>query len=149
MLPLYRRAALAAIGAGLIATSLHAAEPSADVASAVEALRVAMIAGDEAKLNAMTDDHLSYGHSHGLVQTKPVFVKYLVGPKAPGKFLSIKLSDQTVDVVGDVALVRHVFDGQNELPDGKITTAHILVLQVWKNEAGVWKLLARQACPLE
>jgi ketosteroid isomerase-like protein len=150
------RVALAAIGAVLIVstlvTPLQAAEPSgegAKVAAAVEALRVAMVAGNEKELNALVDDHLTYGHSHGMLQDKAAFVKYLVGPNAPGKFKWIKISNQTIDVVGNVALVRHNFDGENILPDGKITKAHILLLQVWKKQKGNWKLLARQACPLD
>jgi ketosteroid isomerase-like protein len=149
-------AALLVLGAVLIVTifvaPLQAAEPSgaaAAVAKSVEALRVAMVAGDEKQLNALVDDHLTYGHSHGMLQKKAEFVKFLIGPKAPGKFKWIKLTDQTVDVVGKTALVRHVLDAENELPDGKITKAHILVLQVWKKEMGGWKLLARQACPLD
>ena len=116
------------------------------VATAVEALRAAMVSGDEKALNALTDDHLTYGHSHGKIQNKAEFVKFLVGPKAPGKFNWIKISNQTIDVVGKNALVRHTFDAQNEEPDGKITKAHIVLLQVWTKDKGSWKLLARQAC---
>ena len=149
-----RRAVLAVICAILItltlASPLLAAEPTgaaAQVAAAVEALRVAMVAGDEKQLNALTDDHLTYGHSHGMLQDKAAFVKFLVGPKAPGKFNWIKISDQKIDVVNkNVAWVRHTFDGQNEEPSGKITKAHIIILQVWTKEKGSWKLLARQAC---
>jgi len=122
---------------------------TASVAAAVEALRAAMVSGNEMEMNALVDGHLTYGHSHGLLQDKAAFVKNLVGPNAPGKFNWIKLSNQTIDVVGRVALVRHVFDAENVLPDGKITKAHILVLQVWMQEKGGWKLLARQACPLD
>jgi hypothetical protein len=118
---------------------------TAPVATAVEA----MVSGNEKEMNALVDDHLTYGHSHGLLQDKTAFVKNLVGPNAPGKFNWIKLSKQTIDMVGKVALVRHVFDAENVLPDGKITKAHILVLQVWMQEKGGWKLLARQACPLD
>jgi len=151
----FRCTTLAVIAAGLIASAfvfvspLQAAEPSgaaAAVATAVESLRAAMVSGDEKTLNALTDDHLTYGHSHGKLQNKAEFVKFLVGPKAPGKFNSLKLSNQTIDVVGKNALVRHTFDSQNEEPDGKITKAHIIVLQVWTKEKGGWKLLARQSC---
>ncbi len=108
-----------------------------------------MVSGDEKTLNALTDDHMTYGHSHGNLQDKAKFVQALVGPKAPGKFNWIKTSNQTIDVVGKNALVRHTFDGETVAPDGKIGKAHILVLQVWTKEKGSWKLLARQACPLD
>ena len=45
--------------------------------------------------------------------------------------------------------VRHVFDAVNNLPDGKVSTSHILVLQVWKRDNGAWKLFARQSAPLK
>jgi ketosteroid isomerase-like protein len=144
-------AAVAVIGAGMAAPAFAQAAQSGEdaaVTKAVESLRVAMVAGDEKALNAMVEEHLTYGHSHGMLQNKAEFVKFLVGPKAPGKFNWIKLSNQTVDVVGNTALVRHVFDAENVLPDGTLTNAHILVLHVWKMEPDGWKLLARQACPL-
>ena len=140
------------LGALLVATTLAApvaAQSTGDVAkveAAVEALRAAMVAGNEKEMNALTDDHLTYGHSKGALQNKTEFIKALVGPKAPGKFNWIKLSDQKVEVVGKVAWVRHIFDAENQLPDGKTAKAHIMVLQVWKKDAGKWKLFARQAC---
>lgn len=146
-------AALVVIGAVLVTTifvsPLQAVEPTgeaAKVAGAAEALRVAMVAGNEKEMNALTDDHLTYGHSRGALQDKGAFIKALVGPKAPGKFNWIKISNQTVEVAGNVAWVRHTFDGENQLPDGKVTTAHIHVLQVWKKDKGKWRLFARQAC---
>ena len=149
------RIALAAIGAVLIVstlvTPLQAAEPSGEatkVAAAVEALRVAMVAGNEKELNALVDDHLTYGHL-GMLQDKAAFVKYLVGPNRrefkSGSRSPIRLSMWSATSRS----VRHNFDGENILPDGKITKAHILVLQVWKKQKGNWKLLARQACPLD
>ena len=123
------------------------ASAAAAVAKNVEALRAAMVAGDEKQLNALTDDHLTYGHSHGMLQNKTEFVKFLVGPKAPGKFNWIKISNQTVTMVNSrTAWVRHTFDAQNEDPSGKISKAHIILLQVWLKEKGDWKLVARQAC---
>lgn len=139
------------LGALLMATvlaapaSAQAGGEAAKVEAAVEALRAAMVAGNEKELTALTDDHLTYGHSKGLVQNKAEFIKPLLGPNAPGKFNWIKISDQKVDVVGKLAWVRHTFDAENQLPDGKTAKAHILVLQVWKKDAGKWKLFARQA----
>ncbi|WP_343619840.1 DUF4440 domain-containing protein, partial [Ralstonia sp.] len=60
-------------------------------------------------------------------------------------FKSIALTNQTVEINGDNAWVRHVFDSVNNLPDGKTSTAHIGVLQVWKKHPDGWRLFARQA----
>lgn len=115
------------------------------VAKAVEALRVAMLAGDGAALKALTMDPLTYGHSNSRLEDKAAFVASLEGKNA---FKSIDLSDHAIQVVGDTAIARHTFDAVNNLPDGKTSTAHIKVLQVWKKDGGAWKLLARQAAPL-
>jgi ketosteroid isomerase-like protein len=143
-----RRVALGAIGAAALAAAVaipaRAAEPES-IATAVEALRVAMVAGDGKALTALVADGLTYGHSNGRLQDKAAFLAELDGKNA---FKSIELTKQTESVDGDVAVVRHVFDAVNNLPEGKTSIAHIAVLQVWKNYGGAWKLLARQAAPL-
>lgn len=123
----------------------RAQDQAAAVASAVEALRKAMLAGDGAALKSLTADQLTYGHSNGRLEDKAAFVASLDGKTA---FKSLDLSDQTIQVLGDTAIVRHTFDAVNNLADGKTSTAHIKVLQVWIRESGSWKLLARQSAPL-
>jgi ketosteroid isomerase-like protein len=139
-----RRVALGVLAAVAIAATARAVGTDA-VPAAVEALRVAMVSGDGRALAALVADDLTYGHSNGRLETKGQFLASLDGKNA---FKSIELTKQTVTVDGDVAVVRHVFDGVNNLPDGKTSTAHIAVLQVWKKYANTWKLLARQAAPL-
>lgn len=120
-------------------------EVAAQVAAAVEALRSAMIAGDGKALAALTWDQLAYVHSNGRCEDKAAYITSLDGRNA---FKSLTLSDQTIDVAGDNAIVRHTFDSVNNLADGTTSTAHIRILQVWKRDNGAWKLLARQATPL-
>lgn len=148
-----RRAALGALGTAMFIaagagpeSASAAVEQGGAIAAAVEALRAAMISGDGRALAALVSDHLTYGHSDGRVQDKTDFLESLAGKNA---FKSIELSKQTIAEDGDVAWVRHVFDAVNNLPDGKTSTAHILVLQVWKRENGAWKLFARQAASLK
>ena len=118
-------------------------DEEAAVAAAVEALRQAMIAADRGKLEALVADQLSYGHSTGAIETKQEFIDNVVGKKSVYK--SIKQTDQTITLAGDVAIVRHVFDGEVET-GGRTITPKINVLQVWQRQAS-WKLLARQAFP--
>ncbi|WP_230388027.1 nuclear transport factor 2 family protein [Burkholderia pseudomallei] len=115
---------------------------SSSVAGAVERLREAMLAGDGATLRTLVEDGLSYGHSSGSLQDRDDFVTSLSGTNS---FKSLSLSKQTVKIVDDTAIVRHVFDSENNLPAGKTSTAHIGVLQVWKKRPDGWRLLARQA----
>jgi len=58
-------ATLASVGlaVSLAATAATPSGADAAVAKAVEQLRVAMVAGDEATLKKLTEPQLSYGHS--------------------------------------------------------------------------------------
>jgi hypothetical protein len=114
------------------------------VQAQVEALRKAMIAGDKAALDRLAASELTYGHSSGRLENKAEFIDALVSGKSG--FSAIDLSDQTVNVVNDVALVRHIFDGtQSKAGGGKVKLS---ILTVWMEQQGQWKLLARQAAKL-
>ena len=115
------------------------------VAAAVEKLRKAMVASDKAALGSLAAEQLSYGHSNGLVEDKAAFIDQFVTGKSV--FLNITLSDQTIRIVGDAAIVRHhlVGDTNNNKVPGK---ADIIILMVWQKQKGEWKLLARQAAKL-
>lgn len=113
------------------------------VAAAVESLRKAMISGDKATLEKLSAAELSYGHSSGRIENRGEFVDALVSGKSG--FSAIELSDQTVNIVDKVALVRHVFNGKRKA-DG--SNMKLSILTVWLERPGEWKLLARQAAKL-
>jgi ketosteroid isomerase-like protein len=113
------------------------------VSAAVEALRKAMVAGDQAALEKLAMDELSYGHSSGRLENKAEFIATLTSGKAG--FSAIDLSDQTVNVVDKIALVRHVFNGTRRKEGDKMKLA---ILTVWLQQQDQWKLLARQAARL-
>ena len=111
------------------------------VAATVENLRKAMLDGDKAKLEALTATELTYGHSSGTLEDKSQFVEALVSGKSD--FTSINLTNQTIEVVGNVTLVRHELHGQSDTG-----AVNIGILLVWKKDGKAWKLLARQAYKL-
>ena len=115
------------------------------VSAAVEKFRQAMVASDNATLEKMSSDQLSYGHSNGLVEDKAAFLKQFVTGQTD--FVTISLSDQTIRIVGDAAVVRHrlVADTNNNKVPGNVD---LMVLMVWEKQKGEWKLLARQAVKL-
>ena len=139
-------AALAASGASALAVSSGALAQTSDataVAEAVAALTKAMLAPDKARLEALTADQLSYGHSSGTVEDKATFVDVVASKKTVYK--SIELSNQTVAVAGNDAIVRHTWESESGSGDGKWNVSKIGVLQVWQKQASGWRLLARQA----
>ena len=131
----------------LVSTTILLAQTADEkaVAAAVEKFRKAMIAADKATLESMSANELSYGHSNGLIEDKAAFVDQFVTGKSV--FLTINLSDQTIQIANDAAIVRHRLTGDtnnNKVP-GKVD---LVVLTVWQKQKGEWKLLARQAAKI-
>jgi ketosteroid isomerase-like protein len=127
----------------LLHNSAALAESSdeASVTQSVEALRKALLDADKAKLEQLTSDQLSYGHSDGRVETKPQFINGVMTRKAIVK--SIAFPELNVAVVGNAAIARHLYTSDSET-DGKPASVRIGALQVWQKQDGTWKLLARQ-----
>ena len=140
-----RRIAAAGAAAVLLAPGLALAQggEQAQVAAAVESLTQAMIAVDRPKLEALTSPALSYGHSAGRIENKAQFIANL--ESRANAFRRIDLSEQTIGITSDEAIVRHLFTGETADPTGKVTPVRIGVLQVWTKDGGSWRLLARQA----
>ena len=135
-------AAVLALGTAVLAGPVLAAGDEDAVKKAVEEMKAAYIKQDKAKLEAMSLPLLTYSHSDGRIEDKAKFVAGVMGRKATVK--SLEYPDMTVHVVGDTAIVRHLWVSQTEL-EGKVTDTKIGVMQVWKKEGGGWKLLARSS----
>ena len=115
----------------------------AAVAAAVESQRKAMIAADKPALEKLATAQLSYGHSSGRVENKAEFVEAFVSGKSG--FSEIALEGQTINVLDNIALVRHVFNATHRKDGNK---AKLFILTVWLQQQDQWKLLARQATKL-
>jgi ketosteroid isomerase-like protein len=117
------------------------------VAKAVEQLKQAMISGERSALESIASDSLSYGHSSGLVENKAAFVEHIASGQSD--FVTIDLSEQTISINGNTAVVRHTFAATTN-DGGKPGTVKLKILLVWQKEKGKggWKLLARQAVKL-
>ncbi len=115
------------------------------VATAVEALRKAIVDADQPALDRLTAAALSYGHSDGRVEDKATFMQALTSGKSD--FVDLTLSDKTVRVSGDVAIARHNMTG-NTNNSGVRGSVKLAVLTVWQKQQNQWKLLARQAVKL-
>lgn len=134
-------ATLAGCAASAPAAS-HAASAEQAVAAAAERLRLAMIDPTPAALAPLVADDLSYGHSGGRVDTKDSFIGDLVAGKSD--FVTIAITDQSIKVVGNSAIVRHTLTADTN-DSGKPGKVQIKILGVWQQQGGQWKLLARQA----
>ena len=131
---------------GLMATAVNAqSKAEKKVASAVETLTAAMVSGVRSDLEDIAADKLSYGHSSGNIENKASFVESIASGKSD--FVSIDLTEQSIDVSGKTALVRHKLSAKTN-DNGKAGTVKQGVLLVFQKQKGDWKLLARQAFKL-
>ena len=126
---------------GLIAMAQTKEEKA--VADAVEQLRTAMVNADKAALEKLSAEKLSYGHSGGHIDDKKEFVEKIVS--GASDFVSIDLSEQTISISDDVAVVRHTLNAKTNDAGKGPAEVHLRVLLIWQKEKGSWKLLARQA----
>lgn len=112
------------------------------IEQAVMDLREAILSRKEDALRAISSTHLSYGHSNGLIEDQDAFVATLLTGKSV--FLSIDISDQTIDQRGKTAIVRHTLYAKTN-NNGELGELRLKVLMIFQQEKGSWKLWARQA----
>ena len=113
-----------------------------EVATTVETLRAAMVNADSVALTQILSDKLSYGHSGGKVQTKTEFIHSLTSGESD--FVTIELSDQTIEIFDYTAIVRHILSATTN-DNGKPGNVKLSILLIWQKQHGAWKLIARQA----
>lgn len=137
-----KRLTLLSIFISIFTTVMAQSKSIQQVESAVEQLRLAMIDPNEAVLNKLAANQLTYGHSSGKVEDKTAFVQTLVTGKSD--FVSISFTNQTVQVVGTTAVVRHRLDASTN-DGGNPGTVKLDIVLVWVKVKSNWQLLARQA----
>lgn len=115
---------------------------AAQVEATVARFTRAMEDSDIKTLSALTVPKLTYGHSGGKIENKEQFLQTF--KSGASDFVKINIKDQTIDVTGRTAIVRHLFDADtndNNQP-GHIT---LKIMTVWQKQGSKWVLLARQA----
>lgn len=123
----------------------HAQSQNKEIETNISNLNAAMISKDKSTLEKLTSDDLSFGHSTAVVQNKSEFVNDVVS--GPTIFQKIDLSNQTIQVAGDIAIVRNTSSITGTNKAGPLDI-RIGVLMIWKKQNGTWKLLARQGFKL-
>jgi hypothetical protein len=120
-------------------------EPTAAEAAVLQAMH----ALSEACLDARRDDlagltmaSLTYSHTDGRIQTREAFIDALVNGQSV--FRGIELRNVSVQLAGELALVRHhaLYDTFNRSEPG---TSDVQVSQVGQFDAGAWRLRLREA----
>ena len=115
-----------------------------DIIAAVEQLWKGMINADESILRSITAEELVYGHSGGKVQNKSEFIAEILS-KDPLVYVKIEPLDQTIQMAGNAAVVRHIFTAETINTNGEPGSLRVGNTFVWLMQDGQWKLLVRQA----
>ncbi len=129
-------------------TILTAQNTDADIKKiddTINQLYAAMVDGNRDKLEELTMEELTYGHSSGKIEDKKEYVEGVL--HGAFQFSSITPENQTITTFGKTGLVRHIFKGEGT-NNGKPATVNIGCLLVFQKEGKQWKLLARQAYKL-
>lgn len=127
----------------VISISAQKKDDTQAVTEAAEKLRLAMVNGEKTELESLILPELTYGHSGGHIDDAKEFVEKLVSKKSD--FVTIEITDQKVQIVGNTAIVRHHFYATTAdmgKAQGDVT---LDILLVWVKAKKDWKLLARQA----
>ena len=117
------------------------------ITDAAEKLRLAMISGEKSELESLILPELTYGHSGGHIDDATEFVDKLVSKKSD--FLTIDITNQNIQIVGNTAIVRHHFYATTADLGKAPSDVTLDILLVWMKMKKDWKLLARQAVKSE
>jgi ketosteroid isomerase-like protein len=133
---------LIAMGAGPLAAATDPKDEKAVMAT-LEAVAKATIDKDVPTLDKIYSEDLTYGHSAGNTQTKAQVLKGFEGASIAE---SMKFSETTIRVYGDVALAKGICDFRNGRP-GNLTDYHLNILWVMVRRPQApfgWQIVARQ-----
>ncbi len=107
----------------------------------------AMVKVDEAALNRLLSDDLTYTHSSALFQNKSQFIADLKAGQI--KYVSVTPSepDWKIRILGNVAVVNRLAD-VHVVDHGKDLTFKIRYTNVHTNRSGNWQMMAWEATRL-
>ncbi|KFE97973.1 hypothetical protein IX39_16325 [Chryseobacterium formosense] len=131
----------------VISISAQKKDDTQAVTEAAEKLRLAMVNGEKTELESLILPELTYGHSGGHVDDAKEFVEKLVSKKSD--FVTIDITNQKVQIVGNTAIVRHHFYATTADLGKEPGDVTLDILLVWTKVKNDWKLLARQAVKVE
>jgi len=127
----------------LAAQPAFAASPAEKaVLDAMDTWKVAMLKQDRAALEKILHPDLTYGYPSAIVHTKGEAIKHVL--EGAG-WEAIDLSDTTVHLQGNVAIVNGKVEMHNRIKGQPTTISKLLVLTVWVKGQQGWQLIARQA----
>ena len=122
-----------------LTASLAGDEPSGKVRETSAAWRQAVIQRDEAALQRVLADDLSYSHANGRTQNKAEYIAAIL--KGSGRYESFTESDTQVRVYGGTAVLTGYVDVKMAGRD----LYRVRTLEVYVLNNGRWQMAAKQS----
>ena len=98
---------------------------------------------DSATLEKLLAKTVTYGHSHGNLQTREEMIKGV--SKNQSNYTDTAVSAIKIFIQDKTAIVRYLFKANENKKDGTVTNLDFSMMLVWIKEKGQWKLMGRQA----
>ncbi|MEJ7680476.1 MAG: nuclear transport factor 2 family protein [Segetibacter sp.] len=118
-----------------------------EVWAKVEALNKAVFeTKDSAAIQDLVSNAVTYGHSTGVIENKPVMLHNAIVNAQVYKNVSAERLG--ANIVGETVIVRYILRADVE-KDGNTSPLNISILQVWAKDHGKWRLFARQAVKVD
>ncbi len=108
-------------------------------------LKTALLKKDSALLSSLLSNDVTYGHSNGLIQTKPQLIRSVVSGEQDYK--TIDPSDMNVRLFGNTGVVTMKSNVSMIYNKAPMDVAMFITL-VWIKMDKDWKLVARQSVKL-
>ena len=122
-----------------------AASTNAEVQTALDLYKEALIKKDRAAFEKVLHADLSYGHSSGLVETKAQAIEHVL--RSSARWEAVTFDDTKIQVRRDTAYVTGKVQFRQRSPSGKETVINLVALHVFVKAPGGpgWQMIARQA----
>ncbi len=102
---------------------------------------------DSLTLEKLLAKTVTYGHSHGNLQTRDEMIKGVTHNQS--NYTDTAVSAIKIFIEDKTAIVRHLFKAKENKKDGSVTDLDFTMVLVWVKEKGQWKLMGRQAVSLK
>jgi len=102
---------------------------------------------DSVTLEKLLAKTVSYGHSHGNLQTRGEMIKGIARNKSI--YTDTLVSNIKIFIEDKTAIVRYLFKAKENKKDGTVTDLNFSMMLVWLKDKKEWKLMGRQAVSLQ
>jgi ketosteroid isomerase-like protein len=102
---------------------------------------------DSVTLEKLLAKTVSYGHSHGNLQTRDEMIKGIARNKS--RYTDTLVSNIKILIEDKTAIVRYLFKAKENKKDGTVTDLNFSMMLVWIKDKKEWKLMGRQAVSVQ